>query len=88
MSKRIDLGFALLLVGALGACDSMQFRPVSNSLPPAPLPQYKVGDKFTFNILAVDDVQEVTAVSGDTVTIKSTTIGKLTQQRDFSNPES
>ncbi|MBT3886094.1 MAG: hypothetical protein HOF70_15015 [Rhodospirillaceae bacterium] len=88
MSKHIRLGFALLLVGALGACESMNFRPVANLLAPAPLPQYKVGDKFTFKIVTVDDVQEVTAVNGDTVTIKSTTFGTLTQQRDFSNPES
>ena len=88
MSKRIRLGFALLLIGALGACESMKLRPVANPLAPAPLPQYKVGDKFTFKIITVDDVQEVAAVYGDTITINSPAFGTLTQQRDFSNPES
>jgi len=66
----------------------MKFRPVADPMPPAPLPQYKVVDKFTFKIITVNDVQEVTAVSGDTITIRSSTFGTLTQSQDFSNPES
>ncbi len=55
---------------------------------PAPQPQYKVGDKFIFDILSVKDIQEITAVNDRSITIKSSVLGTITQSIDFSNPES
>ena len=54
---------------------------------PAPLPQYKVGDKFVFKVAIVEDIHEVVAVNSKSITIKSKVFGTLTQPKDFGNPE-
>ena len=54
----------------------------------APVPEYKVGDKFVFTVAIVDDAQEVVAVDDKTVTIKSAMFGTRAQYKDFSTPES
>ncbi len=77
----------LTLTLVLGACTNLNIRPVSRPMAPAPLPQYKVGDKFVFKVAIVEDAHEVVAVNSKSITIKSPVFGTLTQPRDFSNPE-
>ena len=84
--KRTVIYLALTLV--LGACTNLNIRPVSRPMAPAPLPQYKVGDKFVFKVAIVEDAHEVVAVNSKSITIKSPVFGTLTQPIDFSNPES
>ncbi len=87
MGKTIRLAVILLFTSCLAACSALDVRPVAKSMAPAPLPTYKVGDKFVFKVAIVKDEQEVVAVDEKTVTIKSSAFGTLTQYRDFSTPE-
>jgi hypothetical protein len=64
----------------------MEVSRVTNPMPPAPLPQYKVGDKFVFDAGVVNDVQTVVSVNETQVTMKSNVFGTLTQYKDFGNP--
>ena len=88
MGKTNRLVLGLLFTSFLAACVSLDIRPVTKSMAPAPLPQYKVGDKFVFKVAILEDEQVVVAVNEKTVTIKSSAFGTLTQYKDFSTPES
>lgn len=85
-TKRLVLG--LLCACGLAACAGLDIRPVTKPMASAPLPQYKVGDKFLFKDAIVEDPLEVVAVNDKTVTIKSPMFGTRTQYKDFSTPES
>jgi len=87
VGKRNRWAIVLLFTSCLAACSALDVRPVTQSMAPAPLPTYKVGDKFVFKVAIVKDEQEVVAVDDKTVTIKSSAFGTLTQYRDFSTPE-
>ncbi len=87
MGETNRLALILLVTSCLAACSALDVRPVTKPMAPAPLPTYKVGDKFVFKVAIVKDEQEVVAVNEKTVTIKSPAFGTLTQYRDFSTPE-
>ena len=88
MVKTSRLVWGLLLTSGLAACAGVEVGPVANPMTPAPLPQYKVGDRFVFEVAIVKDRQTVVAVDEKKVTIKSSVFGTLTQHKDFGNPES
>ncbi len=78
----------LLLAGPLlTACGptSRDAKPVTTALPPAPLPQYKIGDEFTFRVGPLDDVQRVVAIDGDIITYESRVFGVMKHSRAFTN---
>ncbi len=76
---------SMLLLAACGPT-SRDARPVTTALPPAPLPQYKIGDEFVFRIGPLDDVQRVVAVDGDVITYESRVFGVMKHSRAFTNP--
>lgn len=74
---------------SLNACaPGMDSRPVAAAMAPAPAPEYKVGDVFTFKVAVVEDEQRVTAVDGNVATFDSKIFGTLKQPKSFSNPAS
>ncbi len=81
---------ALLTILLLTACGptSRDAKPVTTALPPAPLPQYKIGDEFTFRVGPLDDVQRVVAIDGDIITYESKVFGVMKHSRAFTNPPS
>ena len=56
---------------------------------PAPKPEYKVGDEFVFSASVIEEVQKVTAVRADSITMDSSKVfGTITQSKAFMLPGS
>jgi hypothetical protein len=79
---------ALVAFGLAGCAAGMDSRPVAAAMAPAPAPEYRVGDEFTFKVAVLEDTQRVTAVDGNTATFDSKVFGTLKQPKAFSNPAS
>lgn len=87
-SVRVLTSGTLLLFLAACAATDMKSAQVDRPLPPAEAPTFHVGDVFTYTISGAEEVEKVTAVDGDTITIDSTFFGTMTQPRHFSHPPS
>ena len=58
----------------------------ASTLPPAPIPEYKVGDEFVFGVATVEDTQRVISVSGTEAVFESRIFGTMNQPKAFTIP--
>ncbi|WP_341703013.1 hypothetical protein [Ferrovibrio sp.] len=82
-----NLAVAVLALMTLAACATSQnAQPLATPLPPAPLPDYRVGDRFLFKVGPIEDLQSVIAVEADIITYQTRVFGTVRQSRAFANP--
>jgi len=83
--KRFLAGVLTLFVaGCVGG--KMETAPSSRHLPPAPVPDYAVGDEFLFSVDPIEDLHKAVSVDAKSVTFESRIFGTITQPKAFSNP--